>query len=94
MGTDLYYPERLAINPDNIEKLSSFTAEMNEPDVALYAWITDNAGMNGLAFKGTACHVGPGKTKTSMTRGPSRWDAIVETAEVPRNPPNNKDELD
>ena len=88
MGTDLHYPEPLSINHDNIEKLSSFTAEMNEPDVALYAWITDNQGMNGLAFTGTACNVGSEeKSKTSMTRGPSRYDAIVETAEVPSTTP-------
>ena len=88
MGTDLHYPEPLSINHDNIEKLSSFTAEMNEPDVALYAWITDNGGDNGLAFTGTACNVGSMEnSKTSMTRGPSRSNAIIETAEVPGTTP-------
>ena len=56
---------------------------MNETDVALYAWIVDGGGANGLAYKGSACFAGTGeRSKTSLTRGPSRYDAIIETAEV------------
>ena len=53
--------------------------EINEPDVDLYAWITNGGGSNGIAYTGGACSV---RWKTSLTRGPSRYNAIIETAEV------------
>ena len=53
---------------------------LNEPDVDLYAWITNTGAVNGIAAGiGTACDNIEFK-KTSMTRGPSR--GVVETAEV------------
>ena len=59
------------------------SATLNESDIAMYAWIVDGGGINGLAFTGSACRIGSGESsKTSMTRGPSRYDAIIETAEV------------
>ena len=49
----------------------------------MYAWVVDGGGDNGMAWLGTACKTGSGeKSKTSMTRGPSRFNAIIETAEV------------
>ena len=53
---------------------------LNESDVDLYAWICDGSGSyTGLAWVGTACST---SYKTSITRGPSRYNAIIETAEV------------
>ena len=79
----MLYDEVLAVNVDNLNKLSKISAELNETDVALYAWVVDGGGANGLAYKGSACFAGTGeRSKTSLTRGPSRYDAIIETAEV------------
>ena len=50
----------------------------------MYAWIVDGSGSyTGLAWLGSACNTGTGRwSKTSVTRGPSRWNAIIETSEV------------
>ena len=50
----------------------------------MYAWIVDGSGSyTGLAWLGSACYTGTGRwSKTSVTRGPSRWNAIIETSEV------------
>ena len=49
----------------------------------MYAWIVDGGGDNGIAWLGTACKTGSGmNSKTSIVRGPSRYHAIIETAEV------------
>jgi hypothetical protein len=79
----LYYDDTLAVTLDNLKKVSVKTAEYNETDVDMYAWIVDGGGDNGMAWLGTACKTGSGeKSKTSITRGPSRHNAIIETAEV------------
>ena len=79
----MYYDEKLSVNDTNLFKLSSKAAELNESDISMYAWITDHGGAFGLAFLGAACHVGSGsRSKVSITRGPSRYNAIIETAEV------------
>ena len=49
---------------------------LNEPDVEVYAWITDHDGGTGIAYRGGACNW----ARTSLTRGPRR--SVVETAEV------------
>ena len=53
--------------------------KLNEPDVDLYAWIVNSGSYTGIAYLGSACEI---RRKTSLTRGPSRGNAIVETAEV------------
>ena len=79
----MFYDEKLAVTLNNLKKLSVKTAEYNESDVDMYAWIVDNGGDNGISWLGTACKTGTGeKSKTSITRGPSRHHAIIETAEV------------
>ena len=79
----MYYDDTLAVTLGNLNKLSVKTAEYNESDVDMYAWIVDCGGDNGMAWLGTACKTGSGgKSKTSMARGPSRHSAIIETAEV------------
>ena len=56
---------------------------MNDDEVNLYAWIVDGGGDNGIAWLGSACKTGSGEnSKTSLVRGPSRYNAIIETAEV------------
>ena len=56
---------------------------MNDEEVNLYAWIVDGGGDNGIAWLGSACKTGSGEnSKTSLVRGPSRYNAIIETAEV------------
>ena len=83
MGNILFYDDTLAVTITNLEKLSAKTAEFNESVVNMYAWIVDGGGDNGMAWLGTACKTGNGrKSKTSMARGPSRHNAIIETAEV------------
>ena len=79
----MFYNDTLAVTFENLEKLSVKTAEYNEDGVDMYAWIVDGGGANGMAWVGTACETGLGDTsKTSITRGPSRYNAIIETAEV------------
>ena len=79
----MFYNNTLAVNFKNLKKLSVKTAEYNEDDVDMYAWIVDGGGANGLAWVGTSCKTGSGESsKTSLTRGPSRYNAIIETAEV------------
>ena len=83
MGDTLFYNDTLAVTLDNLKKVSEKTAELGENDVALYAWIVDGGGANGMAWLGSACeHGSGGKSKTSITRGPSRQNAIIETAEA------------
>ena len=83
IGETLFYDDTLAVNLDNLKRLSVKTAELNESDVDMYTWVVDGGGDNGLAWVGTACKTGSGeKSKTSLTRGPSRYHAIIETAEV------------
>ena len=66
-----------------MRKLSAKTAELNDEEVNLYAWIVDGGGDNGIAWLGSACKTGSGEnSKTSLVRGPSRYNAIIETAEV------------
>ena len=86
MGDTLFYDDALDVTHDNLVKLSAKTAEYNESDVDMYAWIVDGGGDNGMSWLGTACKTGNGgKSKTSVTRGPSRHNAIIETAEVSRS---------
>ena len=48
----------------------------------LYAWINNKGSCSGVAAGiGTACD-NRNFRKTSLTRGPSRSNAVVETAEV------------
>ena len=56
---------------------------LNEPQVDLYAWISDfTSGCAGIAAGiGTACDNNEHR-KVSVTAGPSRANAVVETAEV------------
>ena len=77
------YNETLRVNRESLRKLSVKTAELNEDEVNMYAWIVDGGGDNGIAWVGKACKTGSGKkSKTTMVRGPSRYHAIIETAEV------------
>ena len=79
----MLYDEFLSVNYTNLNKLSRISSELNETEIALYAWIVDGRGSNGLAYTGSACYSGTGqRSKTSITRGPSRYNAIIETAEV------------
>ena len=79
----MLYDEVIAVNITNLQKLSTISAELNETDIALYAWVVDGGGANGLAYTGSACYSGSGeRSKTSVSRGPSRYNAIIETAEV------------
>ena len=79
----MFYNETLSVNPTNLRKLSTKTKELNEDEVDMYAWIVDGGGDNGVAWLGAACKTGTGEqSKTSLTRGPSRYNAIIETAEV------------
>ena len=79
----MLYNETLKVNKESLDKLSVKTAELNEDEVNMYAWIVDGGGDNGIAYLGTACKTGSGKkSKTSIVRGPSRYHAIIETAEV------------
>ena len=79
----LFYNDTLSVTLNNLIKVSKTTADLNEDDVAMYAWIVDGGGDNGLAWLGTACKIGSGrKSKTSICRGPSRQNAIIETAEA------------
>ena len=74
----------LTVSNGDLNKLSAKTAELNDNDIAMYAWVTDGSGSyTGLAWLGSACVTGTGTfSKTSVTRGPSRYHAIIETAEV------------
>ena len=79
----MLYDEVLSVNYTNLNKLSEISAELDEKDIALYAWVVDGRGSNGLAYTGSACYSGTGRrSKTSLTRGPSRYNAVIETAEV------------
>ena len=79
----MFHNEPLAVTFTNLKKLSNKTADWGEKDVAMYAWIVDGGGANGMAWLGAACKIGSGeKSKTSITRGPSRRNAVIETAEV------------
>ena len=86
IGDTLFHNEPLAVTLNNLRKLSNKTADWGENDVAMYAWIVDGGGANGMAWLGAACKSGSGGiSKTSITRGPSRRNAIIETAEVSLN---------
>ena len=66
-----------------MDKLSAYTAEVNDDEIALFIWVVDAGPYNGIAWLGSACNSGSTEnlsSKTSVTRGPSR--GIVETAEV------------
>ena len=79
----MFYNETLPVNLESLRKLSAKTAELNENEVNMYAWIVDGGGDNGIAWLGSACKTGTGEnSKTSTVRGPSRYNAIIETAEV------------
>ena len=79
----MLYDEVIAVNITNLKKLSTISAELNETDIALYSWVVDGGGANGLAYTGSACYSGTGeRSKTSVSQGPSRYNAIIETAEV------------
>ena len=79
----MFYNKVLAVNFTELHELSTVSSDLNETEIALYAWIVDGGGSNGLAFTGSACYSGTGeRSKTSMSRGPSRYNAIIETAEV------------
>ena len=54
---------------------------LSEPDVDLYAWITNEGNYAGIAYVGAACDSLKHR-KTSLTRGPGRVNSVVETAEV------------
>ena len=83
IGETLLYNETLKVNYESLKKLSVKTAELDEDEVDMYAWIVDGGGDNGIAWLGTACKTGSGmNSKTSIVRGPSRYHAIIETAEV------------
>ena len=83
IGETLFYNETLPVNLESLRKLSAKTAELNDEEVNLYAWIVDGGGDNGIAWLGSACKTGSGEnSKTSLVRGPSRYNAIIETAEV------------
>ena len=71
------------IDQDRNQKRKRF-AELNENNIDMYTWIVDGSGKyTGLAWLGSACHTGTGGfSKTSVSKGPSRRNAIVETAEV------------
>ena len=82
----MFHNESLAVTFNNLKKLSDKTAIWGENDIAMYAWIVDSGGANGMAWLGAACKSGYGeKSKTSITRGPSRRNAVIETAEVSSN---------
>lgn len=82
----MLYNNVLAVNYTELNELSRVSSELNETDIALYAWIVDGGGSNGLAYTGSACFSGNGeRSKTSISRGPSRYNAIIETAEVSEN---------
>ena len=82
----MFHSETLRVTSNNLRKLSKKTADWGENDVALYAWIVDGGRANGMAWLGAACKSGSGgMSKTSITRGPSRRNAIIETAEVSFN---------
>ena len=53
---------------------------LNEPDVELYAWINNDEASDyaGVGRIKAVC----GRTKSSLTKGPSRHNSVVETAEV------------
>ena len=73
---------------DDLLTVSDLTIQMNNDDADLVAWIVDTGDYNGYAYLGSACQYGKtgwGQSKTSITRGPSRTNAIIETAEVCRN---------
>ena len=91
----MLYNEKLRVSETDLDKLSIHSAKLNEADIDLYGWITDDGINNavGLAWLGSACTSGdatctPGNpynecwAKTSVTQGPSRQQAIIETAEV------------
>ena len=70
MGTEL-----------GLEETASEVKKLNDPDVDLYAWITDGGDGAGRAYIAGACDSRRHR-KTSLTKGPSRRNAVVETAEV------------
>ena len=87
MGQTMLYNEVLTVSNDDLYKLSDRTAEENDDSVDLMVWVVDGSGpYTGLAFLGAACDSGSteytSSSKTSVTRGPSRYNAIIETAEV------------
>ena len=84
MGDPLLYNEVLTVSGDDLDKLSEMTRELNDDSVDLFVWVVDGSGAyTGLAWLGAACKTGYGThSKTSVTRGPSRYNAIIETAEV------------
>ena len=61
--------------------LPGIVRNLNEPDVDLYVWISNDAtaGYTGIARRGGACD-NFNYWKSSLSRGPSR--GVVETAEV------------
>ena len=69
------------MNQAGLQATNVVVQNLNEADVDLYAWISDTLHYAGIAWVGTACR-SSGGYKTSLTGGPSRSNAIVETAEV------------
>ena len=61
IGETLFYNETLPVNLESLRKLSAKTAEMNDEEVNLYAWIVDGGGDNGIAWLGSACKTGSGE---------------------------------
>ena len=75
-----YLDEILLFDGTNsgLHQTFEYVNQLNEPDVEVYAWITDHDGSNGVAALGGACNW----PRSSLTRGPSRSNSVVETAEV------------
>ena len=72
----------LSVTSDNLKELKKHTENVKDDEIDLYVWLVDGAGSyTGYGYIGSACDSHYGQ-KTSMTRGPSRSNAIVETAEV------------
>ena len=83
----MYYDEVLSASRDDINKISDsdITPEMSNDAIGHIAWVFDApSGPTGRAVLGGFCSNGWLK-KVSVTRGPSRYNAIIETAEVCRN---------
>ena len=76
----------LTVTQGDLNTLSKKTFALKDYDIDMYAWIVDGSGKyTGLAWLGMACDNGKyryPRCRTSVTRGPSRYNAIIETAEV------------
>ena len=83
------YDDELTVSGNHLDIISAHSAGLADDSIDMYIWIVDGSGpYTGMAWLGSACYTGSATctrncyAKTSLTRGPSRRNAIIETAEV------------